>query len=87
MVANAPDLVALLDDMAATRAGQLFVADHVQGADYQIDPAAGAGCPIITGLIKPGPMRNPSDGATSVRIARDGAGWALFGTSMVGTHR
>ncbi|WP_063041407.1 SMP-30/gluconolactonase/LRE family protein [Nocardia pseudovaccinii] len=87
VVAGAPDLVALLDDMEATRAGQLFVADHIQGAVYQIDPATGAGCTIITGLIKPGPMRNPPDGATSVRIARDGDGWALFVTSMDGTLR
>lgn len=87
VVAGAPDLVALLDDMEATRADQLFVADHIQGAVYQIDPATGAGCTIITGLIKPGPMRNPPDGATSVRIARDGDGWALFVTSMDGTLR
>ncbi|MEV4236272.1 MULTISPECIES: SMP-30/gluconolactonase/LRE family protein [unclassified Nocardia] len=87
VVAGAPDLVALLDDMEATRAGQLFVADHIQGAVFQIDPATGAGCTIITGLIKPGPIRNPPDGATSVRIARDGNGWALFVTSMDGTLR
>ncbi|WP_433711179.1 SMP-30/gluconolactonase/LRE family protein [Nocardia sp. CA-084685] len=87
VVAGAPDLVALFDDMEATRADQLFVADHIQGAVYQIDPATGRGCTIITGLIKPGPIRNPPDGATSVRIARDGDGWALFVTSMDGTLR
>lgn len=87
VVAGAPDLIALPDDMEATRAGRLFVADHIQGAVYQIDPATGAGCTIITGLIKPGPLRNPPDGATSVRIARDGDAWALYITSMDGTLR
>jgi gluconolactonase len=87
VVAGPPNLIALPDDMEATRAGQLFVADHIQGAVYQIDPATGAACTIITGLIKPGPMRNPPDGATSVRIARDGDGWAFFVTSMDGTLR
>ncbi|WP_433200878.1 SMP-30/gluconolactonase/LRE family protein [Nocardia sp. CA-107356] len=87
VVAGPPNLLALPDDMEATRAGQLFVADHIQGAVYQIDPATGAACTIITGLIKPGPMRNPPDGATSVRIARDGDGWALYVTSMDGILR
>jgi gluconolactonase len=87
VVAGAPDVITLPDDMEATRAGSLFVADHIAGAVYQIDTATGAACTIITGLIKPGPVRNPPDGATSVRIARDGSGWALFVTSMDGTLR
>ncbi|MET9287043.1 hypothetical protein [Nocardia beijingensis] len=87
VVSGIPDLVALPDDMEATRAGALFVADHVLGAVYQVDTATGATCAIITGLIKPAPVRNPPDGATSVRIDRDGDAWALFVTSMDGTLR
>ncbi len=87
LVSGIPELVALPDDMEATRAGTLFVADHILGAVYQVDTATGATCAIITGLIKPGPFRNPPDGATSVRIDRDGDSWALFVTSMDGTLR
>ncbi|WP_433683280.1 SMP-30/gluconolactonase/LRE family protein [Nocardia sp. CA-119907] len=87
VVAAAPTMIALPDDMEATRANQLFVADHIQGAVYQIDPATGTACTIITGLIKPAPLRNPPDGATSVRIARDADTWALYVTSMDGTLR
>lgn len=87
VVSGIPDLVALPDDMEATRAGALFVADHVLGAVYQVDTATGATCAIITGLIKPAPVRNPPDGATSVRIDRDRDAWALFVTSMDGTLR
>lgn len=83
VVAGLPGLISLPDDMEATRGGQLFVADHAQGAVYRVDTATGAACSIITGLIKPAPMRNPPDGATSVRIV-DGA---LYVTSMDGTLR
>lgn len=88
VVAGLPDFVALPDDMEATRAGDLFVADHLAGAVYRVDPETGAGCSVITGLIKrPDPVRIPPDGATSVRIARDGDSWALYVTSMDGTLR
>ncbi|WP_067840556.1 SMP-30/gluconolactonase/LRE family protein [Nocardia lijiangensis] len=87
VVSGVPQLLALPDDMEATRDGQLFVADHALGAVYRIDTASGAACAIITGLIKPGPFRNPPDGATSVRIVRDGDGWVLYVTSMDGTLR
>ncbi|MEV6278482.1 SMP-30/gluconolactonase/LRE family protein [Nocardia sp. NPDC051832] len=85
VIAGVPQLTGLLDDMEATRTGTLFVADHIQGAIFQVDTATGAACSIITGLIKPGATRNPPDGATSVRIARDGGAWTLFATSMDGT--
>lgn len=53
-----------------------------------MDTVTGAACTIITGLIKPAPfLRNPPDGATSVRIVRDGETWALYVTSMDGTLR
>ncbi|MFI9509564.1 SMP-30/gluconolactonase/LRE family protein [Nocardia sp. NPDC052566] len=87
VVAGPPTLLAVPDDMEATRAGELFVADHLEGAVYQVDTATGAACAIITGLIKPGALRNPPDGATSVRIVRDGDAWALYVTSMDGTLR
>ncbi|MEV0297777.1 SMP-30/gluconolactonase/LRE family protein [Nocardia sp. NPDC050710] len=87
VVTGVPKLFAVPDDMEATRSGQLFVADHVLGAVYQVDTATGAACTIITGLIKSGPVRNPPDGATSVRIVRDGDSWALYVTSMDGTLR
>ncbi|MEV0245511.1 SMP-30/gluconolactonase/LRE family protein [Nocardia sp. NPDC050712] len=85
VVVGVPQLMGLLDDMEATRTGKLFVADHMQGAIYQVDTATGAACSIVTGLIKSGAERNPPDGATSVRIARDGDTWTLFATSMDGT--
>ena len=88
VVAGLPDFVTLPDDMEATRDGDLFVADHLAGAVYRVDPDTGAGCSVITGLIKrPDPIRMPPDGATSVRIARDGDSWALYVTSMDGTLR
>ncbi|MEU1981938.1 SMP-30/gluconolactonase/LRE family protein [Nocardia sp. NPDC019395] len=88
VVAGLPGFVALPDDMEATRAGDLFVADHLAGAVYRVDPETGTGCAVITGLIEhPDPIRIPPDGATSVRIARDGDAWALYVTSMDGTLR
>lgn len=88
VVASFPELLAVPDDMEATRDGTLYVADHGVGGVYRVDPATGTNCAIITGLIKPpDPIRMPPDGATSVRIARDGEAWALFVTSMDGTLR
>lgn len=87
VVTGLPQLITLPDDMDATRAGTLFLADHAVGALYQVDTATGAACSVITGLVKPAAVRVPPDGATSVRIARDGAGWSLFVTSMDGTLR
>lgn len=87
VIAGAPRTLGMFDDMEATRDGTLFVADHLHGAVFQVDTATGAACAIISGLIKPGPTRNPPDGATSVRIVRDGTAWALYVTSMDGTLR
>ncbi|MGW5385033.1 SMP-30/gluconolactonase/LRE family protein [Nocardia sp. NPDC003963] len=88
VVAGPPDLLAVPDDMEATRDGDLYVADHGVGAVYRVDPATGSGCAVVTGLIKrPDPIRMPPDGATSVRIARDGESWALFVTGMDGALR
>ncbi|WP_433658252.1 SMP-30/gluconolactonase/LRE family protein [Nocardia sp. CA-128927] len=87
VVAGIPNLISLPDDMEATRADTLYVADHAFGSINQVNTTTGAACAIVTGLIKPGPMRNPPDGTTSVRIARDGNGWALYITGMDGTLR
>ncbi|WP_378733404.1 SMP-30/gluconolactonase/LRE family protein [Nocardia brasiliensis] len=87
VVSEIPNLISLPDDMEATRADTLYVADHAFGSINQVNTATGATCAIISGLIKPGPMRNPPDGTTSVRIARDGDGWALYVTGMDGTLR
>lgn len=82
-----PELIALPDDMEATSDDQLYLADHLVGAVYRVDPSTRSACAIATGFLKPGPMRTPLDGATSVRIARDGNSWALFVTGMDGTLR
>ncbi|QIS05665.1 hypothetical protein F5X71_28140 [Nocardia brasiliensis] len=87
VIAGIPNLVTLPDDMEATRSGALFVADHAFGAINMMDTRTGTACAIITGLIKPGPTRNPPDGTTSVRIAPDGDAWALYITAMDGTLR
>ncbi|WP_194836082.1 SMP-30/gluconolactonase/LRE family protein [Nocardia sp. XZ_19_369] len=87
VISAVPNLISMPDDMEATRADTLYVADHAFGSINQVNTTTGATCAIITGLIKPGPMRNPPDGTTSVRIARDGAGWALYITGMDGTLR
>ncbi|CAM4193126.1 SMP-30/gluconolactonase/LRE family protein [Nocardia ninae] len=87
VISAVPNLVSMPDDMEATRTDTLYVADHAFGSINQVNTTTGAACAIITGLIKPGPMRNPPDGTTSVRIARDGDGWALYVTGMDGTLR
>lgn len=87
-VVRIPDLIALPDDMETVADGTLYVADHLAGAVYQIDPHTRESCTIVTGLIKdPDPIRIPPDGPTSVRVARDGDGWALYVTAFDGTLR
>ncbi|MGW0183353.1 SMP-30/gluconolactonase/LRE family protein [Nocardia sp. NPDC003345] len=88
IVAGVPGLLVVPDDMEATAAGDLFVADHGVGAIYRVDPATGQGCAVVTGLLKASaPVRVPPDGTTSVRIARDGDGWSLYVTGMDGALR
>ncbi|MFH5229563.1 SMP-30/gluconolactonase/LRE family protein [Antrihabitans spumae] len=87
VVSTVPNLIALPDDMQATADGSLFVADHLAGAVYRVDLATGESCSIVTGLTKPSPIRIPPDGPTSVRIAADGDGWALYVTAFDGTLR
>lgn len=82
-----PEMIAVPDDMEATRDDQLYLTDHLVGAVYRVDPSNRSACAIATGFVKPDTARTPLDGATSVRIARDGDSWALFVTSMDGTLR
>ncbi|WP_245663258.1 SMP-30/gluconolactonase/LRE family protein [Nocardia inohanensis] len=86
-VTGVPKVLALPDDMEATRSGLLFFGDHGVGAIYRTDTATGETCSIIDGLIKPSATRVPPDGVSSVRIARDGDGWALYATAMDGNLR
>ena len=84
VVAQIPDaLFPGLDDLVATRNGTLFVAGDVSGSVYQVDTKNGAWCSVIANLINPGPFAIPR-GPTSVRIAPDGSGWALYVTSIDG---
>ncbi|MET8653680.1 hypothetical protein [Nocardia aurea] len=87
IVTGVPRILAIFDDMEVTRAGTLFVADHLTGSVFQVDTASGAACTVIAGLIKDRAARSLPDGATSVRIAPHGNGWALFVTSMDGALR
>ncbi|UGT43741.1 hypothetical protein LTV02_10290 [Nocardia yamanashiensis] len=86
-VTGVPKLLALPDDMQATRSGLLFFGDHGVGAVYRTNTATGETCSIIEGLIKPSTVRIPPDGVSSVRIARDGDGWSLYVTAMDGVLR
>lgn len=82
VVARIPGLIAGTDDMESTRAGTLFVAGNVSAAVHQVDPDTGTSCTIYTG--SPG---IPPQGFTSVRIAPDGEGWALYVTGFDGALR
>ncbi|MFD4367394.1 SMP-30/gluconolactonase/LRE family protein [Rhodococcus sp. NPDC058521] len=83
-----PDLIGLPDDMEAVADGTLYVADHLAGAVYRINPETREACTVLTGMIKPpAPIRMPPDGPTSVRVAPDGDGWALYVTGFDGTLR
>ncbi|MQY25154.1 NHL repeat-containing protein [Nocardia aurantia] len=87
VVLGAPALIALPDDLDATRSGAVYFADQIAGAVYRGDPVTGAVCTVVTGLITPNPVRQPPDGVSSVRIGRDGDGWALYVTAMDGALR
>ncbi|WP_158675810.1 SMP-30/gluconolactonase/LRE family protein [Nocardia stercoris] len=86
-VLGVPDHVVLPDDLDATASGELYLADHAVGSVDRIDPATGTACTIVTGVVKPAPIRIPPDGPTSVRIAHDPDGWVLYVTAADGTLR
>jgi hypothetical protein len=64
-----------------TKAGDLFVAAHVEGTIYRFDPTTGASCAIASGLS------SGWTGPSSVRVGPDGNGWALYVTVFDGTLR
>ncbi|MEV5831961.1 hypothetical protein [Nocardia sp. NPDC052112] len=76
-----------LDDLVATRSGSVFVAGDNSGSVYQLDPITSASCTVAAGWLVPDSLPVPPRGPTSVRIARDGGGWALYATCMDGTLR
>ena len=86
VIGRLPGVIVGADDMASTRDGHLYVAGDIVGSIFRMDTATGAVCSIADGLNAPGP-RMPPFGPTSVRIAPDGNGWALYVTSIDGTLR
>ncbi|WP_433567034.1 hypothetical protein ACQP1O_18720 [Nocardia sp. CA-151230] len=78
-------IIPFLDDMEATRSGQLYITGDYSGSVYHIDPNTGATCTIATGMQTSSPI--PPNGPTSVRIAPDGDGWALYVVGVDGNLR
>ncbi|QBJ98358.1 hypothetical protein ERC79_22285 [Rhodococcus sp. ABRD24] len=81
VVARLPGMVPGPDDLTMSRAGALYVAAHLEGAIYRVDPDTGAACVIASGLS------SGWTGPSSVRIGPDGDGWALYVTAFDGTLR
>ncbi|MCA1007213.1 SMP-30/gluconolactonase/LRE family protein [Rhodococcus hoagii] len=81
VVATLPGPLPGPDDLTMSRDGTLYVAAHIEGAVYRVDPDTGAACPIATGLS--GGWTGPS----SVRIGPHDDGWALYATAFDGTMR
>ncbi|MFE6925458.1 hypothetical protein ACFVAV_30900 [Nocardia sp. NPDC057663] len=76
-----------LDDLEATSSGLVFVAGDNSGSVYQFDPITGASCTVAEGWLVPDSLPIPPRGPTSVRIARDVDGWALYVTCADGALR
>ena len=81
VVARVPGVIPGLDDLTMSQDGKLYVAAHIEGAIYRVDPDTGASCIVASGLS--GGWTGPS----SVRIGPDGDGWALYVTAFDGTLR
>ncbi|MBF6328406.1 SMP-30/gluconolactonase/LRE family protein [Nocardia transvalensis] len=81
VVATIANPLAGVDDLTMSRTGDLYVAAHLEGVIYRLDPATGATCLAASGL--PSGWTGPS----SVRIAPDGDRWALYATAFDGTLR
>ncbi|WP_433605580.1 SMP-30/gluconolactonase/LRE family protein [Prescottella agglutinans] len=81
VVTRIPGLLPGADDLTMSRSGVLYVAAHIEGAIYGVDPETGASCVVASGLS------NGWQGPSSVRIGRAGDGWALYVTSFDGTLR
>ncbi|OZD02772.1 hypothetical protein CH281_14405 [Rhodococcus sp. 06-221-2] len=81
VVATVPGFFPGLDDLTMSDAGTLYVAAHVEGSVYSIDPRTGTTCVIAAG-ISPG-----WTGPSSVRIGPSANGWSLYATVFDGTLR
>lgn len=81
VVGRLPGIATGPDDLTMTKAGDVFVAAHLQGAIHRFDPNTGTSCVVASGLS--GGWTGPS----SVRIGPDGDGWALYVTGFDGTLR
>ncbi len=81
IVTRLPGVFAGVDDLTMSQAGSLYVAAHFEGAIHRVDPDTGASCVIASGLS------SGWTGPSSVRIAPDGEGWALYTTGFDGTLR
>ncbi|MFI6172411.1 hypothetical protein ACIBCN_36925 [Nocardia sp. NPDC051052] len=81
VVGRLPGLLPGDDDLTSTRSGTLYVAGHIAGEIDRLDPTTGATCTVASGIS------SAYDGPSSVRIGRDGDGWALYVTAFDGTFR
>lgn len=81
VVATLPGLLPGPDDLTVSQDGALYVAAHIEGAVYRVDPDTGATCAIASGLS------SGWTGPSSVRIGPNGDGWALYVTAFDGTLR
>ncbi|MFC9897087.1 hypothetical protein ACFVMC_25660 [Nocardia sp. NPDC127579] len=64
----------MIDDFQATRDGKIYAAINFEGTVDRLDPATGARCSLVNGMLTP----NYPPGPTSVRVAPDGEGLALY---------
>lgn len=78
-----------LDDLDLTASGLAFVTGDYAGSVYQLDTTTGIWCTLATGWTTPQDLvpDPPPIGPTSARLARDGAGWSVYVTSIDGTLR
>ncbi|NMM91591.1 hypothetical protein B2J88_46095 [Rhodococcus sp. SRB_17] len=81
VVARVPGVIPGLDDLTMSQDGKLYLAAHIEGAIYRVDPDTGASCVVASGLS------SGWTGPSSVRIGPDGDGWALYVTAFDGTLR
>ncbi|MFI5714763.1 SMP-30/gluconolactonase/LRE family protein [Nocardia sp. NPDC051750] len=81
VVTTVPGLIPGLDDLATTGDGDIYVTAHLLGTIHRVDPDSGATCAVTSAL----PMGWA--GPSSVRVASDGDGYALYVTSFDGTLR
>lgn len=81
VITRIPGVFPGVDDLTMSAAGLLYVAAHIEGSIYRVDPETGASCVIAAGLS------SGWTGPSSVRIAQDGRGSALYATLFDGSLR